>query len=79
MIIPLVLAVVWGFRSEVAALSAIIGGGLTAAVWTWVLNEPFGVTGLVAGIVINIVAFVTAYVAFGKRERRSTTIVSEGE
>lgn len=78
-IIPLVLAVVWGFRSEVAALSAIIGGGMTAAVWTWVLNEPFGVTGLVAGIVVNVVLFVTAYMVFGKGESRSTAAVSEGE
>jgi solute:Na+ symporter, SSS family len=78
-IIPLVLAVVWGFRSEVAALSAIIGGGVTAAVWTWVLNEPFGVTGLVAGIVINIAAFVIAYMVFGKGEGRSTALISEGE
>jgi hypothetical protein len=26
-----------------------VAGGTVMAVWTWVLNEPFGVTGLVAG------------------------------
>jgi SSS family solute:Na+ symporter len=78
-IVPLVLAVVWGFRTKVAALSAIIGGGVTAAVWTWILNEPFGVTGLVAGIVVNIAAFLIAHMAFGKGAPRSTAVVSEGE
>src|ERR687896_2511996 len=67
-IIPLVLAVMWGFRSKPAALSAIVAGGGVAAVWTWVLHEPFGITGLVAGLVVNVVVFAVVYkVAGGER------------
>ncbi len=65
-VIPLLLAVMWGFRSEVAALSAIVSGGVATAVWTWGLNEPFGLTGLVAGVAANIIAFIVAYSIFDK-------------
>jgi SSS family solute:Na+ symporter len=78
-IIPLILAVMWGFRSEVAALSAIVAGGVAAAVWTWVLGEPFGVTGLVVGIVVNVVTFAVVYMVVGGERRSTPVTVSEGE
>src|SRR5829696_2822910 len=78
-IIPLILAVMWGFRSKAAALSAIVAGGGVAAVWTWVLHEPFGITGLVAGLVVNVVTFAVVY-QFAGGERRSVPVaVSEGK
>jgi solute:Na+ symporter, SSS family len=79
-IIPLVLAVMWGLRSPVAGVSAIVAGGVATAVWTWVLGEPFGITGLVVGIVVNVATFALVYMVSGG-ERRSTpaATVSEGE
>jgi solute:Na+ symporter, SSS family len=56
-VLPLLAAVVLGVRSRPAALAAILGGGGTFAVWTWVLDEPYGVTGLVAGVVANLTVF----------------------
>lgn len=74
-IIPLVLATMWGFRSRIAALSAIVGGGATTVVWTWALDEPFGITGLMAGVAINGAAFAIAYNVFD-RGNRSTEVSS---
>ena len=56
-VIPLLAAVLFGVRSRPAALAAILVGGLVTAVWTWGLDEPFGVTGLVAGVATNLVVF----------------------
>ena len=58
-IIPLLGAVLFGVRSRAAALAAIVAGGVVTAVWTWGLNEPFGVTGLIAGVLSNLAVFVT--------------------
>jgi len=78
-IIPLILAVMWGFRSKPAALSAIVAGGGVAAVWTWVLHEPFGITGLVAGLVVNVVVFAVVYKVAGGERRSVPVAVSEGK
>jgi len=78
-IIPLILAVMWGLRSTVAGVSAILAGGVAAAVWTWVLGEPFGLTGLVVGIVVNVVVFAVGYWIAGGERSPARTTVSEGE
>jgi len=78
-IIPLVLAVMWGFRSKPAALSAIVAGGVAAAVWTWVLGEPLGLTGLVVGIVVNVVVFAVVYKVAGGERRSVPVAISEGK
>jgi hypothetical protein len=49
-----------------------------AAVWTWVLNEPFGITGLVAGLVVNVVTFAVVYKVAGGERRSVPVAVSEG-
>jgi ABC-type uncharacterized transport system permease subunit len=69
----------WGFRCKPAALSAIVAGGVAAAVWTWVLGEPFGITGLVVGIVVNVVAFAVVYMVVGGERRSTPAAGSEGE
>jgi solute:Na+ symporter, SSS family len=78
-IIPLILAVMWGFRSKPAALSAIVAGGGVAAIWTWVLGEPFGLTGLVAGLVVNVVTFAVVYKVAGGERRSVPVAVLEGK
>jgi SSS family solute:Na+ symporter len=78
-IIPLVLAVMWGFRSATAGLSAIVAGGIAAGVWTWVLGEPFGFTGLVVGIVVNVVTFAVVYNVAGGERSSVGVAASEGE
>jgi hypothetical protein len=63
----------------VAGVSAILAGGVAAAVWTWVLGEPFGLTGLVVGIVVNVVVFAVGYWIAGGERSPARTTVSEGE
>lgn len=72
-IIPLIAAVVWGLRGGTAAVSAMVGGGASAAVWQWGLGEPFGVSGLVVGLVTNLVILLAVYNLVDKREASSTT------
>jgi solute:Na+ symporter, SSS family len=57
-IIPLLGAVLFGVRSRPAAIAAIVAGGVVTGVWTWVLHEPFAITGLIAGVVTNLVVYV---------------------
>jgi SSS family solute:Na+ symporter len=64
-IIPLLAAVLLGIRSAPAAVAAILVGGLVTAVWTWGVDEPFGVTGLVAGVAANLVTFVAVIATTG--------------
>jgi len=64
-IIPLLAAVMFGVRSAPAAVAAILVGGLVTAVWTWGIDEPYGVTGLVAGVVANLVVFVAVTATTG--------------
>jgi len=63
-IIPLLGAVLFGIRSAPAALAAILVGGLVTALWTWGLDEPWEVTGLIAGVVCNLVVYTV--VAIGR-------------
>jgi len=62
-IIPLLGAVLFNVRSSAAALAAIVAGGTVTAVWTWGVNEPFGVTGLIAGVLANLVTFAAVAAA----------------
>ena len=62
-IIPLLGAVLFGITSRLAALSAIGVGALVTAVWTWGLDEPYAVTGLIAGVVANLVVFTALAIA----------------
>lgn len=68
-VLPLVAAVVWGVRSPSAGLAAMLGGGVAGAVWTWGLHEPYEVSGIVVGVIVNAVVFVTVYVLAPKRAR----------
>jgi len=72
-IIPLVAAVVWGLRGGKAAVSAMVSGGVAAAVWQWGLGEPLGVSGLVVGLMTNLVILLAVYNLWvSNREARST-------
>lgn len=77
-VVPLVLAVVWGLRSRVAGLAAIIGGGATMAIWQWGLGEPFGLTGLAVGVIANLLIFAVVYALGPKQERRVPALVTAG-
>ncbi|MBO8191093.1 sodium:solute symporter family protein [Streptomyces oryzae] len=66
-IIPLLAAVLFKSRNKAAGLAAMAAGGTVMAVWTWVLDEPYGVTGLVAGVTTNLLAFVVTSLLTGGR------------
>lgn len=70
-IIPLLAAVMLGVRGTRPAVAAILAGGTVTAVWTWALGEPFGVSGLVAGVSTNLVVFaLTALATRGQTPAR---------
>lgn len=75
-IIPLLAAVLAGVRSRPAALSAIVTGGVVTAVWTWALDEPFGVTGLVAGVATNLTVFIVVLSATARTRRTAASSTS---
>lgn len=59
---PLILGVVWGYRSGVAGVLAIVAGGAAMGTWRWVLHEPYGVSALIVGVAVNIVVYGLAYI-----------------
>ncbi|UYQ66225.1 sodium:solute symporter family transporter [Streptomyces peucetius] len=68
-VVPLVAGVVFGLRSRIAEVVSIVAGGTAMSMWLWGLNEPFGITALIVGVAVNIVAYALAY-AFGSRHDR---------
>ena len=44
-----------------------VAGGLATAYWTWGLDEPHGVTGLMVGLAANIIAFTAVYLAVDRK------------
>ncbi len=62
-IVPLFGAVLFGVRSTPAALSAIGAGGVVTALWQWVLESPFGLDGLIPGVIANLLVFVVLAVS----------------
>jgi SSS family solute:Na+ symporter len=81
-VIPLIAAVVWGLRSPVAGLAAMLAGGIGGAVWEWGLNQPYGISGIVFGVATNAVVFAITY-ALGTRQSRlvdpnETALAMEG-
>ncbi|MFD1173396.1 sodium:solute symporter family protein [Oceanobacillus picturae] len=60
-VLPLIIAVVFKVYHKAAGVSSIITGGVFTAIWTWFLDEPFGFTGIVPGLIGNILAFVVVY------------------
>ncbi|WP_197379657.1 sodium:solute symporter family protein [Mycolicibacterium mengxianglii] len=70
MIVPLLGAVVFGIRSAPAALSGIASGAVVTVVWQWVLGSPFGLDGLIPGVVANLVVFSAVAVATNKKYPR---------
>ncbi|WP_264297284.1 sodium:solute symporter family protein [Rhodococcus opacus] len=81
-IVPLFGAVLFGVRSAPAALSAITAGAIVTAVWQWGLDAPFGLDGLVPGVVANLLVFVTVAMATSSRyprRQQPAVRVTEGE
>ena len=66
-IIPLFLAVMFGLRARWAATAAMLAGAVATALWTWVLAEPLGITGLMVGLVVNAGTFALVYLTVDRR------------
>ncbi|WP_232665703.1 sodium:solute symporter family protein [Pseudonocardia sp. TRM90224] len=56
-VIPLLVAVLFGSRAKAAALSSIAAGIVVTAAWMIFLQEPTGLDGLVVGAAANLVVF----------------------
>ncbi|TCP40763.1 SSS family solute:Na+ symporter [Tamaricihabitans halophyticus] len=75
-VVPLVLAVLFGVRAPKAAMAAMLAGMLCTSVWTWLLEEPFGITGLIVGLLGNAVTFTVIAVT---ADRRRPVLAHGGE
>lgn len=68
-VLPFVVAVVWGLRSSSAGLAAMVAGGAAAGIWTWGLEEPYEVSGIVFGVAVNALVYFGAYLLTPRRPR----------
>lgn len=60
-VLPFAAAVVWGLRSPSAGLAAMLAGGAVSAVWLWGLDEPYGLSAIIVGVLVNAVVFAATY------------------
>jgi SSS family solute:Na+ symporter len=63
MIVPLLGAVLFGVTSKPAALWGIGAGAAVTVVWQWVLGSPFGLDGLIPGVLANLAVYSTVALA----------------
>jgi solute:Na+ symporter, SSS family len=66
MIVPLLGAVLFGIRSKPAALWGIGAGAAVTVLWQWILGSPYGLDGLIPGVVANLVVYSTVAAATAK-------------
>ena len=59
-VIPLLIAVLFGSRSKPAALTAIVAGAAATLIWLVWFQERTGLDPIVVGAAVNLVAFVIA-------------------
>ncbi|WP_107374278.1 sodium:solute symporter family protein [Streptomyces abyssalis] len=77
-VIPLLIALLFGSRSKPAALSAIIAGAAATLIWLVWFQDRTGLDPIVVGAAVNLVAFVTAHAVTrnrgGRRNRPRTAV-----
>ncbi|AWE06130.1 sodium:solute symporter [Lysinibacillus sp. 2017] len=56
-VFPLVIGILLKIKNPTAGIVSIIVGAITTIIWTFVLNEPFSMSGVAPGFVANIIAF----------------------
>lgn len=56
-VFPLVIGILLKIKNPTAGIVSIIVGAITTIIWTFVLNEPFSMSGIAPGFVANIIAF----------------------
>jgi SSS family solute:Na+ symporter len=65
MVVPLVAAI-FGFRTSTKVyLTSVICGFVSMWVWQYGLNNPYGLEGLVVGVIMNIVSLYVAQKCWG--------------
>ncbi|UYG98107.1 sodium:solute symporter family protein [Cytobacillus firmus] len=60
-VFPLVMAIMWKIYNVTAGLCSIIVGAAVTLIWTFVLHDPFSLSGVVPGVIANMIAFFIAY------------------
>ncbi|MHA7098483.1 sodium:solute symporter family protein [Priestia aryabhattai] len=60
-VFPLVMGIMWKFRNATAGLCSIIVGAIVTLTWTFILHEPFSLSGVVPGFIANIISYFIAY------------------
>jgi len=73
-VIPLVIAVLKPNAKPLAALCAIIFGGLATGIWEWGFGNPFEVPSLLVGVVANQLAFWSVQ-AFAQNETEQPLLI----
>ncbi len=56
-LVPLILGVLWGKGTPYAGFCAMLGGIAAFSIWEYALNQPYGFTAIVPGILISFVVF----------------------
>lgn len=69
-IVPFLFAVLTRRSAPRAAVAAMLCGAAATAYWTWGLDEPHGVTGLMVGLGANIVVFTLVYLTVDRDRGR---------
>ncbi|MEH7379339.1 sodium:solute symporter family protein [Bacillus sp. JJ1533] len=60
-VFPLVIAIMGKVSNVYAGISSIIGGIVVTVLWTFILKDPFGLSGVVPGLIANMIVFLVVY------------------
>jgi SSS family solute:Na+ symporter len=66
-VIPLLIAVLFGSRSKPAALVSIVAGAMTTLIWLVWFQERTGLDSIVVGAGVNLVAFLATQAVMRNR------------
>lgn len=65
-VFPLVMGILTKKKNVPAGLMSIFVGALVTVIWTFVLDEPFALSGVLPGFLANVVAFFITYAVTNK-------------
>lgn len=60
-VFPLVIAIIWKVANKYAGISSIVAGAIVTLIWTFMLKNPFGLSGIVPGLIANMAVYTIVY------------------
>lgn len=78
-VFPLIMGILTKKKNVPAGLVSIFAGGIATIIWTFILDEPFALSGVLPGFITNILAFFITYAITNKAFTKNANYAQEEE